>query len=45
MMKYDLFISMLKVALSQKTVYANGMFGQPITNDILNQKANQLKKW
>ena len=45
MMKYDLFISMIKVALSQKTVYANGMFGQPITNDILDQKANQLKKW
>lgn len=45
MMKCKKFISMLKVALNEKTVYANGMFGQPITDDILNQKARQLKTW
>lgn len=45
MMKCKNFIAMLKVALNEKTVYANGMFGQPITNDILEQKARQLKSW
>ena len=45
MMKCKEFIANLKVALNEKTVYANGMFGQPITNDILNQKARQLKTW
>ena len=34
-----------EVANEYKTVYANGMFGQPITNNIIEQKARQLPKW
>lgn len=32
-------------AQKQKTVYANGMFGQPITESIIVQKTKQLPKW
>lgn len=40
------FIKKLKdVADNYKTVYANGMFGQPITKSIVEQKAKQLPKW
>ena len=33
------------VVANYKTVYANGMFGQPITDSIIQQKAKQLPKW
>ena len=33
------------VAINYNTVYANGMFGQPITQNIINQKAKQLPNW
>lgn len=33
------------VVAKYKTVYANGMFGQPITDSIIQQKAKQLPKW
>lgn len=40
------FIKQLKdVADNYKTIYANGMFGQPITESIISQKARQLPKW
>lgn len=46
MMKCDDFIKKLKdVADNYKTVYANGMFGQPITQSAVEQKAKQLPKW
>ena len=34
-----------EVAINYKTVYANGMFGQPITDSIIQQKAKQLSHW
>ena len=33
------------VVANYKTVYANGMFGQPITESIIVQKTRQLPKW
>ena len=36
---------LVEVALNYKTVYANGMFGSPITESIISQKANQLPDW
>ena len=39
------FKEKLLFAQKQKTVYANGMFGQPITDSIVQQKAKQLPKW
>ena len=33
------------VVANYKTVYANGMFGQPITQSIIDQKAAQLPNW
>lgn len=33
------------VAANYKTVYANGMFGQPITESIIVQKTRQLPNW
>lgn len=36
---------LLDVATRYKTVYANGMFGQPITQSIIDQKAAQLPNW
>lgn len=45
-MKNTEFVELLKsVANNYKTVYANGMFGQPITKSIVEQKAKQLPKW
>lgn len=34
-----------EVANRYNTVYANGMFGQPITKSIIDQKAEQLPRW
>ena len=46
MMKSSDFIKKIKdVADNYNTVYANGMFGQPITESIISQKARQLPKW
>lgn len=39
------FVEALKKAEKSKTVYANGMFGQPITKEIIDQKARQLPRW
>lgn len=40
------FVEKVKeVADDYKTVYANGMFGQPITKSAIEQKAKQLPKW
>lgn len=39
------FVSKLKEIAKNKTVYANGMFGQPITESIIAQKTRQLPKW
>lgn len=39
------FKEKLLFAEKQKTVYANGMFGQVITEDTIVQKARQLPKW
>ena len=36
---------LLDAATRYKTVYANGMFGQPITQSIIDQKARQLPNW
>lgn len=45
-MDRDLFISKLKsIADSGNTVYALGMWGQPITRAIISSKANQLPRW
>lgn len=45
-MKSTEFIKKLKdVADNYKTVYANGMFGQPITKSIVEQKAKQIPRW
>ena len=33
------------IATNYKTVYANGMFGQPITESIISQKTRQLPNW
>lgn len=39
------FVEKLKNALTYNTVYALGMFGQPITPAIILQKARQLPRW
>lgn len=40
------FVDKLKnVAINYNTIYANGMFGQPITQNIINQKAKQIPDW
>ena len=39
------FKEKLLFVVSQKTVYANGMFGQVIIEDTIMQKARQLPKW
>lgn len=40
------FVKKIKdIADNYKTVYANGMFGQPITKNAVEQKAKQLPKW
>lgn len=40
------FVKKIKdVADNYKTVYANGMFGQPITKNAVEQKAKQLPNW
>lgn len=44
MMKVNDFINMLKKALNSNTVYCTGMFGQPITEKIINDKAKQYPK-
>ena len=36
---------LLDIATNYKTIYANGMFGQPITESIITQKAKQLPNW
>lgn len=36
---------LIDITEKHKTVYANGMFGQPITKSIINQKARQLPNW
>ena len=35
------FITMLKKALNSNTIYCTGMFGQPITTDIIESKSKQ----
>lgn len=47
MMKCKDFIKMLEVAVNRNTVYAKGMFGNPITENMLKSKANQsgLREW
>lgn len=45
-MTSEKFVKKIKdVADNYKTVYANGMFGQPITKSAVEQKAKQLPKW
>lgn len=39
------FKEKLLFAQKHKTVYANGMFGQPITESIIAQKSRQLPNW
>ena len=39
------FVEKIKDVTNYKTVYALGMFGQPITRDIITQKARQLPRW
>ena len=41
----ELVAKLKDIALNYKTVYANGMFGQPITESIIAQKTRQLPKW
>lgn len=36
---------LIEAASDYKSVYANGMFGQPITESIIAQKAKQLPNW
>ena len=36
---------LLDIATNYKTIYANGMFGQPITESIITQKTKQLPNW
>ena len=36
---------LIDITENHKTVYANGMFGQPITKSIIEQKARQLPNW
>ena len=36
---------LIEAASDYKTIYANGMFGQPITDSIITQKAKQLPNW
>lgn len=45
MMKSSEFIAKLKEVEKNKTVYALGMFGQPITASIIESKARQLPGW
>ena len=35
----------INVVRDYKTIYSNGMFGQPITQSIITQKAKQLPNW
>lgn len=35
----------INIAKNYKTVYANGMFGSPIAEEIISQKARQLLNW
>lgn len=45
-MDCKLFVNKLKEIESKyNTVYALGMFGQPITKEIIEQKARQLPRW
>ena len=45
-MKVNDFISKLKkLATETKTVYALGMWGQPINQNIINSKTKQLPNW
>ena len=45
-MDCKLFVNKLKEIESKyNTVYALGMFGQPITKEIIDQKARQLPRW
>ncbi len=41
MIKVNDFITMLKKALNSNTIYCTGMFGQPITTDIIESKSKQ----
>lgn len=41
----DFVKKLIDITENYKTVYANGMFGQPITKSIIEQKANQLPNW
>ena len=40
-MKVNDFITVLKKALNSNTIYCTGMFGQPITTDIIESKSKQ----
>ena len=39
------FANKIKEVTNYKTVYALGMFGQPLNKDIIEQKARQLPRW
>lgn len=46
MMRSDVFVQKAKdIAKNHKTVYANGVFGSPISESIISQKAKQLPNW